>query len=93
MLFKVFCDMIIGIESVRLENRENIVVIGDGVDAAKLCRKLEKKLGFASLEIVKELEETTEDNYETNPTPNTFTSYTSYCEKCRDPDLCCCTIL
>ncbi|KAJ0044522.1 hypothetical protein Pint_03960 [Pistacia integerrima] len=58
-----------GIESVRLVNRENIVVTGDGVDAAKLCSKLKKKLGFASLEIVKEFKETTEDNYGTNPTP------------------------
>lgn len=85
--------MIIGVISVRLEKRENIVVIGDGVNAAKLCKNLRKRLGFASLEILEDVKEETEDNYAANENPNTFASYTSSCEKCRDPDSCCCTIL
>lgn len=85
--------MIIGVISVRLEKRENIMVIGDGVNAAKLCKNLRKRLGFASLEILEDVKEETEDNYEANENPNTFASYTSSCEKCRDPDSCCCTIL
>ncbi|KAJ0100959.1 hypothetical protein Patl1_04005 [Pistacia atlantica] len=38
------------------ENKDKVVVIGEGVDAADLASELNKKLGHASLEIVEEVE-------------------------------------
>ena len=37
------------------EDKNKVVVIGDGVDAATLTRNLSKKLGFADLLLVKKL--------------------------------------
>lgn len=37
------------------EKKDQVVVIGDGVDAAGLTSSIRKKLGYASLELVQEL--------------------------------------
>ncbi|XP_074375439.1 heavy metal-associated isoprenylated plant protein 47-like [Apium graveolens] len=46
-----------GVISVALEGekKDQVVVIGDGVDAAGLTSSMRKKLGYASLELVQEI--------------------------------------
>ncbi|KAL1814818.1 heavy metal-associated isoprenylated plant protein 47 [Daucus carota subsp. sativus] len=46
-----------GVISVALEGekKDQVVVIGDGVDAAGLTSSMRKKLGYASLELVEEI--------------------------------------
>lgn len=46
-----------GVISVALEGdkKDQVIVIGDGVDAAGLTSSMRKKLGYASLELVQEI--------------------------------------
>lgn len=46
-----------GVTSVALEGekKDQVIVIGDGVDAAGLTSSMRKKLGYASLELVQEI--------------------------------------
>ncbi|KAK3199917.1 hypothetical protein Dsin_023332 [Dipteronia sinensis] len=46
------------------EDKNKVVVIGDGVDAATLARNLSKKLGFADLLLVEEVKEKKEEKKE-----------------------------
>ncbi|KAK4484771.1 hypothetical protein RD792_007365 [Penstemon davidsonii] len=48
-----------GVESVKLEGekKDQVVVIGDGVDAAGMAYLLKKKVGHAKLEFVDELKD------------------------------------
>lgn len=61
----------IGVISVALEgeNKDKVVVIGDGVDAADLTMELDRKLGHASLEIVEEMQEKKEQKDDKPPAP------------------------
>ncbi|KAJ0044523.1 hypothetical protein Pint_03961 [Pistacia integerrima] len=65
-----------GVISVALEgeNKDKVVVIGEGVDAADLASELNKKLGHASLEIVEEVKEK-KDNQNENKDTTSPASY------------------
>ncbi|KAK2639924.1 hypothetical protein Ddye_027719 [Dipteronia dyeriana] len=43
------------------EDKDKVVVIGDGVDAVTLTRSLSKKLGFADLLFIQEMKEKKEE--------------------------------
>ncbi|XP_075668804.1 heavy metal-associated isoprenylated plant protein 47-like [Castanea sativa] len=72
-----------GVTSVAIEgaDKSQVVVIGDGVDSASLTRSLRKKLGYATIESVQKLEESTQssaekipEEKEDNPTPILWSS-------------------
>ena len=62
-------------------DKSQVVVIGEGVDSASLTRSLRKKLGYAAIESVQKLEESSaekipegKDSKEDNPTPSLWSS-------------------
>lgn len=63
-------------------DKRQVVVIGEGVDSASLTRSLRKKLGYATIESVQKLEESSAgkipEKKEDNPTPILWSS--SYCQ-------------
>nr|XP_023912508.1 heavy metal-associated isoprenylated plant protein 47-like [Quercus suber] len=71
-----------GVTSVAIEgaDKSQVVVIGEGVDSASLTRSLRKKLGYATIESVQKLEESSaekipeEKEKEDNPTPILWSS-------------------
>ena len=66
--------------SVALEepDKSKVVVIGEGVDSVSLTRSLRKKLGYATIESVQKLEESSAEKIheekEDNPTPSLWSS-------------------
>nr|POE83259.1 heavy metal-associated isoprenylated plant protein 47 [Quercus suber] len=69
-----------GVISVAIEgaDKSQVVVIGEGVDSASLTRSLRKKLGYATIESVQKLEESSAEKIpeekEDNPTPILWSS-------------------
>ncbi|XVE50790.1 hypothetical protein DITRI_Ditri01bG0191300 [Diplodiscus trichospermus] len=70
-----------GVTSVALHGpeKDKLMIVGDGVDAAELTNSLRKKLCHASIEIVEEVKETKKEEPKPTPPANPPNPIVCYC--------------